>query len=294
MLKVLKAIIDASIDKLVLMVSFVLILLSFDPIHYQEKHFDFYLRANPNLFLFLPGIVLLFFFLWQNRGKQLGIASIKNIDNGYRLLFDFNHSISVVTGKIEDFGGGEHAAVVLPANTSFDDQCIRDNRTALGSFFLRHFPTGVGEIQKLIRDEAIKDLGKTGQDFISAPSGTTVFLDKPFGSLFRVMVTAVTTADPDQGITADTLSLLASLKQVFKMASQKRISSLTMPVMGTGHGGLDFKAALSLILVQCMHSMQHEEARNVRDVTIIVYDPERHKKDIINKVIQSVGSLSQI
>jgi O-acetyl-ADP-ribose deacetylase (regulator of RNase III) len=293
--KWLQSIIDASLDKLLLIAGFVFTVLAFDPVRYSNKAWDFSLKPSPNLFLFVPGSVLLGFFLWwKHREQHFYGASAKKIEGGYQLQFRSDHSISVATGKIEDFAGGEHAAVVLPANTSFDDQCIRDSRTALGSFFLKHFPNGIAEIQDLIRAAAKEVTGKTKKTFCAASPGTAILLDKPLGSALRIIVTPVTTADPEHGISADTVSLISAVKQVFKLACQNRISSLTLPVMGTGHGGLDFKAALSLLLVQCVNSIEHEGAHHVREVKIIVFDPEKKLKDVVSKVVDSVRVFSQI
>lgn len=290
--KWLTAILALSLDRLLLLACVSLIILSFDPIRYQNNKFDFCLNKLPNLWLFVPSIFLLILFFWRQRDQRLRKTSTESIRNGYRLRFNSNHSISVKTGDIVDFNGGEHAAVILPANTSFDDQCIRDDRSALGSFCKKHFPNGIDRIQKVIREAAIEACKATEETFTSAPTGTTILLNNPLGSAFKIMISAVTTIDPEQGITADTLSLLASVKQVFRVASQNRISSLTMPVMGTGHGGLDFKAALSLLLVQCMYSMQYEGAHHVHDVTVIIYDPEGSKRNLMDQVIQAVGKLT--
>lgn len=292
--KWLTALLTLSVDRFLLLASIFLIILSFDPICYRNGAWDFCLKAHPNLYIFVPGCFLLILFLWRQRWQQPQHAYPEKIKGGYKLQFDSDHSISVVIGAIEDFSGGEHSAIVLPANTSFDDECIHDKRSALGSFFLRHFPSGIDDIQKMLRSAAVKTCGQSESSFTAAPQGTTVLLEKPLGSPFMIMVTAVTSIDPELGISADTLSLLSAVKQVFKLASQKRISSLTMPVMGTGHGGLDFKAALSLILVQCANSMQSEGWHHVREVKIVVFDPENRKKEIVKKLVGSVGSLTQI
>jgi hypothetical protein len=290
----LKTVLQIPIDTLLLVSGIVFVSLSFDPIRYHNEQWDFIIKPTPNWILLFVGIVILGLFFWRNHKQPFLDASIDKIKDGSRLIFDSNHAISIITGRIEDFKGNEHSAVVLPANTSFDDKCIRDKQSALGSFFLRHFPNGIVDIQRLIMDAAITACGKTEQPFKSAPPGTTIMLDNPFGSSFRIMITAITIIDPEHGIIADTLSLISSVKQVFRLASLNRISSLTLPVMGTGHGGLDFKVALSLLLVQCMYSMQHEGAHHVRNVTIVVFDPENRKQDIIAKVVRSVGNLTQI
>jgi hypothetical protein len=40
--------------------------------------------------------------------------------------------------------------VALPANEFFDDDCIRDTRSALGAYMASVFPNAIGDIQKLI------------------------------------------------------------------------------------------------------------------------------------------------
>ncbi|MFH1743733.1 MAG: macro domain-containing protein [bacterium] len=287
-------VLDVSLDRLLLIVSVALIVLSFDPIRYREAQFDFCLQTDPNVYLLIPGGLLLVLFLWRQREHQPQNACADKIQDGYKLTFDSNHAISVVTGCVENFSGGDHAVVVLPANTSFDDQCIHDKRSALGSFFLTHFPSGIDVIQELIRREAARECGETEEYFRTAPAGTTIILDKPLGSCFRIMITAVTSFDAEQGITADTLSLISSVKQVFRRASQNRISSITMPVLGTGHGGLDFKAALSLLLVQCMYSMQYEGFHHVREVKIVVYDPDNRTRDTVSRIVHAFGNMTQI
>jgi O-acetyl-ADP-ribose deacetylase (regulator of RNase III) len=177
--------------------------------------------------------------------------------------------------------------VVLPANTLFDDECIRDERSSLGSFFLRHFPTGIDELQRQLRVRA----GIANGSQTTASPGTAVLLDKPHGTRHRVTVAAVTTVEQESGIHADTLSIVSAVKKVFKLASQSRISSLTMPVMGTGHGGLDFRAALSLLPVQSVHCMEREGGHEVHELSIVVYNPDAQKRQTIASVVNSVATI---
>ncbi len=290
----LKKILDLPLDKFFLVIACGLVLLSFDPLNYENGKFKIQLKYAPNPYLFIPGCIFVAFLLYRSRDKRAKNAAPEKIPDGYRLKFGSSHSISVVTGKIENYIGSDHSAVVLPANTSFDDQCVRDGRSALGSFFLHHFPTGIEEIRKLIRTSVAKACGKAEESFDAAPPGCTILLDNLFGTAFRVIITAVTRIDPDYGITADTLSLVSSVKQIFKLAAQNRISTLTMPVMGTGHGGLDFKTALSLILLQCTNSMLYEGFHQVREAKIIVYDPANEKDAIMNKIVLAFQSMTQI
>ena len=131
--------IQQSTDKIVLLSGVIFLLLSFCDICYQAEKWAFKLTKSPNWFLLVPGVLMVCFFFWYNRIRPLGSANVTKTQEGFRLQFDSNHFIEVVFGKIEDVVPAKHAAVVLPANTSFDHECIKDDRSALGSFFLKHF-----------------------------------------------------------------------------------------------------------------------------------------------------------
>ncbi len=231
-------------EKLVLLIGSGFILASFCEMSKQSGNWAFSLTHSPNWFLLVPGIVLLFFFLWYNRTPKLGSARVVKIDNGFSLNFDSDHTIEVIFGEIQALAPEKHGAIVLPANTTFDETCISDERSALGSFFLHHFPGAIPEMQSRIRDMAAEACGIPLAEFVEAPPGMTLILRNPMGTDYTVMLTAVTVVDPEKGIIADTTSLLSGVKEIFSLASHERLSKLAMPVMGTGHGGLDLKAAL--------------------------------------------------
>lgn len=286
-------IIQQPTDKIILISAVILLAVSFFDINLQAEKWAFKLTRIPNWYLFVPGAAMLCFFFWCNRIRPLGAANMTKTQAGFSLRFDSNHVIDVVFGKIEDVAPAKHAAVVLPANTSFDDECIKDDRSALGSFFLKHFPTAIDKLQAEIRAAAAAVNSTEIESFTEAPPGTTILLHKPMGTDFNVMVTAVTVIEPDKGIAADTATILASIKQVLRKASVHRISSIAMPVMGTGHGGLDFKSALSLALVQSMHCMRFEGCHHVKEVTMVVFDPDNSKRALVKSAVDSIAELSK-
>jgi O-acetyl-ADP-ribose deacetylase (regulator of RNase III) len=183
-----------------------------------------------------------------------------------------------------------HGAYVLPANTSFDEGCIRDPRSSLGAFFQKYFPSGLNSIQENIRKEAQSMYGEYFEKKGECPAGTTIFLDKPLGSNHRIFITAVTKSS-FEGIHADTLTLIASIKKVFQCSADKRISELCFPVLGTGHGGLDFPAALTFMILQSIHCVISEGAHHVKYIKIVVYDPKKEKQAIIKRIVESTGQI---
>jgi O-acetyl-ADP-ribose deacetylase (regulator of RNase III) len=284
-----KVLLKTSTSRLLLIFGFVLAILAFVTVGFKDGHLAIESQRSPNWILLCLALVLVSFFIWTSWPRRSGFHSTKKVPNGYAIEFGDAHVISVVTGAIQDTLPEEHSAVVLPANTSFDDECVRDSRTSLGSFFQKHFPTGTEQLQKEMRRLAALACAQTDESFVMAPPGTTIMLNKPLGTEYTILVTAVTTADAGKIITADTLSLVASVKQVFRVASENRLSALYMPVMGTGHGGLDFKTALHMLLLQCKHCMQHEGLHLVHRVTIVVYDPDRQRQSTTDAVVKSVG-----
>ncbi len=138
----------------------------------------------------------------------------------------------------------------------------------------------------------MKACGQAKETFKQAPIGTAIYLKNPLGSNFNIIVVAVTSITPEQHIHADTISIVAAIKQIFNLAAQNRLTTVIMPVLGTGHGGLDFKSALSLILIQSMHCMQYEGFHHVRTAKVIVHDPTNQKDDLTRTIVQSINSLT--
>ena len=288
-----KHILQAPLDKLLLIVGSIFVLLAFNPLSYSNKQWQFQLSAKPNCWLLGIGLAILAVMVVQLcRPRTPRLSSTNSLRNGFQLKISPQLTIEVVTGEIQsadvDF---VHGAFVLPANTAFDDECIRDERSALGAFFQTHFPNGISEIQSLIRQKASEAAGTSSDALNETPPGTTIFLDRPLGSQYRILVTAVTRFDPEEGISADTLSLIASVKSVFKKSAGRRLSELCLPVLGTGHGGLDFAAALSLMLVQSVHCVMHEGAHHIRHVKIVVYDPNGERQKDVHRVIRSLAQI---
>lgn len=254
---------------------------------------EYYLRRLfYALIIELVGAVISLFkvssFFGESKPK---LSSTQKIPSGFQLKLLPDLKIDIVRGQIQDMSvNANHGAFVLPANSTFDDACIRDDRTALGSFFLNHFSKNITSIQSLIRNEASKALGVPVEKFREAPPGKTIFLDKPMGSQFRIFITAITRV-ADKGISADTLSLIAAVKSILEISSKHRISELCMPVLGTGHGGLDFSCALSLMLVQSVHCVVYEGCHNIKNIKIVIFDPLGEKQALIEKTIQSLEQM---
>ncbi|GAG60896.1 unnamed protein product, partial [marine sediment metagenome] len=74
------------------------------------------------------------------------------------MSFSFNQfTINLKVGKIQEISGlNKNSAVVLPANTTFVDDCITDEKSALGSFFLKFYPDKISKVSEDIQRQLQK------------------------------------------------------------------------------------------------------------------------------------------
>lgn len=215
-------------------------------------------------------------------------GNVTRIDGGFRLLLSPQHSIDLITGAIQDACPDKnHGALVLPANTTFDDECINDLNSALGAYFQTHLKSRIPEVLGLIQDALATAHATTVTRPATYPPGTALYLDRPLKTPHRVIIAAVTEKIPAAGIQADTLSLVASLKSIMRLASDKRISELWMPVLGTGHGGLDFSVALAMIVVQLSNGILREGYHCIHRAVVMVYDPEGRRAEQIERLAKA-------
>lgn len=220
---------------------------------------------------------------------------VRRIEAGFRLSLSQRHSIDLVTGAIQTAKpDSKHGAVVLPANTSFDDACINDAKSALGSFFQNHFASRINKVQTLIQAEAKKSAIGTGKGRNKYPTGTTIYMNQPLKTKHRIIITAVTEKIEGTGIRADTLSLSTSIKNVLLIAADNRLSELWMPVIGTGHGGLNFTVALTMILVQLSQGMLREGFYSIERVIIPVHNPEGKRAEQIERMAKAFPSFALV
>jgi hypothetical protein len=125
----IRYIFNLSLDRLILILGCFFFFFSFDPISY-DGGVVFTLKRSPNLWLLCLGAVLIGIFIYRILKKPIEEnAAISKIDNGFRIKVDDNRVIDVKSGAIEDIDCEKsHVGVVLPANTSFDDECIHDSK----------------------------------------------------------------------------------------------------------------------------------------------------------------------
>ena len=227
--------------------------------HYAMAIFGFMLVA--------AGLIL--FLLTQ---EMTGIRNRLNYDKGIEIKRD-NLKFIIKSGEIQAIQDAtRNAAIVLPANTTFIDSCATDARTAMGAFFTKHFPGEVGTLPSLLKnvlDAAGIQAEGTGQ----YAAGTTVILPDSFAKPAKIVVTASTIRRPGTGIVSSPNIICNCVEKILKATADQRIDTLYLPILGSGHGGVDRGLALLFLLIAMLHfsKLYH----HIKVVHIVV-----HPKDV--------------
>ncbi len=188
------------------------------------------------------------------------------------------HSINIIYGKINDFHEyDKNIVVILPANDKFDDQCVDDRNSVLGSFVNSLYPNGNDEF----KEEVKKELNK--RDTETFDIGNWIYMHnlKSGDREFNVGIVAVTHLKDDGNIVAHSENIMLAFKGIHKMMTQKRISSAFIPLIGSGHGGLTPELSLLCLLISIVEGFRKEDGHKLKNINIVIYKKDNGDKDIV-------------
>jgi hypothetical protein len=188
-------------------------------------------------------------------------------------IYKYNDTkIVLQIGNIEDRKlYSEKSIVVLPANTEFDDDCITDKKSALGSFFMSHYPDRLECAKMMFISTASQECKHSDDNGYEL--GSTILLTEPFNNLTAVAISAVTTRRPHVGISADLCAVSLTIKNVFEITADKKIDTIIMPAIGSGHGGLSLGFSINMILLNIKYNIQHYH--HIKNIKIIIYNDKQ-------------------
>lgn len=246
------------VPNLVIVLGAIFFVISF--IEYNQTGFHFPTSTPKPIFIILGGffIVLGIVLHYLFRDKQT-----KKLRNNTSLKFN-STTITIKIANIQDEENlTNDSAFVLPANTTFADDCVTDNKSALGSFFSKHhsekLPTFNQRIKEILNNQNILPV----EDNHYEP-GTVILLPEEFSIKAKVILIASSVRSTDKGFYTDPAIISNSIFNLFKETSEKRISTFYIPIIGSGHAGLELTQALNLLLL-CLkfHTKQFHHPKNI-------------------------------
>jgi antiphage defense system Thoeris ThsA-like protein len=240
--------------------------------------------AQPVPVLLWIGVALLLVSLFAGVVSQFGDAlwlpdlsrRVKKTATGWTTHVN-QASIEVVSGRLERLAPPRpDTLVVLPANEYFDDECIRDTRSALGAFVEEHFPQQKEVFLDALR-RALKDCPTTDVERFEGelrPSygvGTTAYLPRALGTGFNILMVAVTTQRAGEGLRAEIRTIFTIADSIVETMADHRLTSVAVPLIGAGHGGLRVPAALSALIVAFIEVLSRPAAHGIKNVTLVAF-----------------------
>jgi hypothetical protein len=202
--------------------------------------------------------------------------------------------IGVREGRIEDFARASAGlAVVLPCNEYFDDRCIQDSRSALGAFAQSAFEGQTAEFLRLVADESARKLGPGQEEQqtseVRARSygpGRCLLLMQPLNRSFSVALVSTTTQRAGQGLSARISYLFDGMRELMARLADSRISEVVMPVLGSGHGGIDPPLALVGLLLALAEAARYGQgAQRLRSANIVVFRRDKNSALAVDLVV---------
>jgi O-acetyl-ADP-ribose deacetylase (regulator of RNase III) len=259
-----------TIDKLqnlLLLLTFLSLGLSF--VSYKNQLWTFP-TASPNYyFITLAAILLVFTIVAYIRTKN-----VKTLKKQTKILLN-SCEIIIKVGNIQDAERDrEEFAIILPVNTTFTDECITDKKSALGSFFdTFHSSKIFGFIKDLQRILEEKGIERTS-DGRYLPC-TTIILPETYSLPAKLILVASTEKLKQHGFRTSPSMICDCIYNIFKETSDQRISTISLPLIGSGHGGLNHAEVLNLLLLSI--SFHLKNFTHIKKVSIFVRDQDREK-----------------
>jgi O-acetyl-ADP-ribose deacetylase (regulator of RNase III) len=213
------------------------------------------------------------------------LVKVGSTDRGFSTQLA-HASVDVCFGQIQALSDvPPETLLALPANDFFDDDCIRDTRSALGAFVNHVFPNRVTEISALAKQQL---QGNTSGG-ISQPTtahqrydiGTTIYLDRPRGEKVRMAFVATTTVTKDEGIRCDAENVFAAVRGVHRLMNTNRIDSVILPLLGSGHGSLRPQMSLLCMLTAIAECLSRQSGKHIKSVRIVVYQRDKDSRPAI-------------
>lgn len=214
-------------------------------------------------------------------------TKVKKIDGGLSVNID-NATINVKFGKMEEqLINKQTTLVALPANEFFDDECIKDNRSSLGAFVMHNFSNRVHEIQVLAHNELATRSHQLvnlsdGSVKKSYDIGSSVYLDSPLNTAFKIAFVSVTTVREDEGIKSKAVYVLRAVETIHTLMNNHRINNIVVPILGSGHGGLTPEVSLISMLIGFAEAIRKPSGHHIKNVDIIVFKKDKSTKPIVS------------
>jgi len=257
-------------------------------------------HAPTPLALFVLGAVLIFVSVaafahsvwWPPSIGGLDLSAVKESRGTFSTTVG-GCEIRVVKGKLEDYTYTTGSAVVLPCNEYFDDECAADTRSALGAYVNSIFKNRCTEFVSLVREECPRVFGSGVERekikavrAVSFGVGLCLLLDKPLGHRVPIALVSTTTQLAQEGLVGSVSYLFDGMKNLFRSMADARLNEVVMPLLGSGHGGVDRPLAFVGLLIAIAEAARRGHGgHRERKVTIVIYKKDKSTPAEVDDIV---------
>lgn len=228
---------------------------------------------------------------------NLNTIKIKTLKNDGLSVKIERACINILFCKIEEVEKKDDAVVVLPANEYFDDECIMDKKSSLGAYVDKYFKNQISEFQKIVADElSNKNAPITGQNKKDGEGlqnsygiGTCVLLEKPINTSEKILLVSVTEQRAGLGLYSNISFVYKAVSGIYKKATDNRIKNIYVPLLGSGHGGLNKRIALLSLVTAFAELMEKDKGNKIQTLNIVIYKNGNDmdiQKTIVSKILK--------
>lgn len=188
--------------------------------------------------------------------------------------------VEIVTGLIQDYASpdDQQAAVALPANEYFDEDCLTDTHSSLGAYVQEHltgrdFDRFLREVRDQLDGLESERVPRTERRIEESYGIGRSLHIRPIASSGHLVLVSATTDRVGIGLRAEPHFLYAALEGVVEAMNENRLKTLTLPVFGAGHGAMPLAPALLFNLL-ALRSILGDAGtgRQVRRVRVVIFE----------------------
>lgn len=176
------------------------------------------------------------------------------------------------------------------------DECIEDTNSSLGAFVQHAFGSRLDEFLREVRAQLV---GLPSQRVPRAERriddsygiGQAVFIGGISPS-HKVILVSATTERVGIGLRAEPHFLYASIQGIVEMMNAHGLTSLSMPVFGSGHRGMPLSVGLLFNVLAWRSVLLDDVGRHVRRVQLVVFRDAIHggSGSILQAVLSRIAS----
>ena len=236
-------------------------------------------------------LAVLIFLLDEGLLRSFGSTAVRRTPSGFacrigrsRIALHFGRLEAQVSNHSDD----ETPLVMLPTNEFFDDDCFKATGTACGAYLRAKAPNHLDKLKNEIEAEKVKrePIGQFekehGKSETSYGAGTCLFIEHPPGLAHSLLLAAVASKRAGIGFQSNPAYIFRCVEQMATIATDKRIASVFMPLVGAGKGGLTAGASLMTILLS-LSTMQRRLGGFDSAINIVIFQADPRSEPSIDK-----------